>query len=48
METIKQIKKKYPNAKNITYGTNNIVNGYWFEDGEEAKHRIFIPENLVE
>lgn len=45
--TTKQLKKivkeKYPNALNIELGSNNITNGIWFEKGENAKCRTFIP-----
>ena len=38
---IKKLKSKYPNAQNITFGSNNITTGFWFENGENAKHRTF-------
>lgn len=40
---LKELKKKYPKAINITFGTNNITNGYWFDNGEYPKHRTFFP-----
>lgn len=39
----KQVKKKYPNATNITLGSNNITNGIWFDKDTNDKHRTFIP-----
>jgi hypothetical protein len=46
MKTTRQLKKevlkKYPNAVNLILGSNNIVNGIWFEL-PNAKLRHFIP-----
>lgn len=39
--SIKKLKRMYPNAQNITFGNNGYVNGFWFENGENAKHRTF-------
>ena len=41
----KIVKKKYPNAVNIQLGENYSIMGIWFEDGENAKYRTFIPLN---
>lgn len=41
VQALNALKKKYPQAKNITYGSNNIVFGYWFINGDNAKHRNF-------
>ena len=39
----KLVKGKYPNAVNITLGSNNITDGIWFDKDQNAKHRTFIP-----
>lgn len=44
-KSLNSLKKKYPNAKNIVYGNNNMINGFWFENGENAKLRTFYPLN---
>jgi len=44
-QTLIDLKKSYPNAKNIVFGNNNIVDGFWFENGENPKHRTFYPMN---
>jgi hypothetical protein len=39
----KLVKEKYPNAVNITLGSNNIANGIWFDKDQNVKHQTFIP-----
>lgn len=39
----KLVKEKYPNAVNITLGSNNITNGIWFDKDQNTKCRTFIP-----
>lgn len=38
---LKKLKKEFPNAKNILIGSNNICLGFWFEKGDNPKHRFF-------
>ena len=39
----REIKRIFPEAKNIMFGNNNMTLGYWFDNGENAKFRTFYP-----